>query len=69
MQKTTLKISGMSCNHCKMRVEKALKELEGVSEAGVDLQAGSADVTFDESRVTSEKLAEAVEDAGYTVEK
>jgi len=69
MKKTTIKISGMTCNHCKARVENALKELDGVAEAVVDLSAAKADVDFDETKVTVEKLAETVEDTGYTVQK
>lgn len=34
----TLTIEGMSCNHCKGRVERALKELDGVESAVVDLE-------------------------------
>ena len=33
-----VKIEGMSCNHCKMRVEKALKQVQGVDEVQVDLE-------------------------------
>jgi copper ion binding protein len=69
MSKTTLKISGMSCNHCKARVENALKGLDGVTDAVVNLSAAKADVDYDGSKVSPEKLAEAVQDAGYTVDK
>jgi len=34
----TLKIQGMTCNHCVMRVAKALKQVPGVQDARVDLQ-------------------------------
>jgi copper chaperone len=68
MKKTTLKISGMSCNHCVMRVAKALKGLPGVTDAQVSLdEGGKADVSYDESKVGTAELADAVKDAGYTV--
>jgi len=68
MKKTTLKISGMSCNHCVMRVTKALKGLPGVADAQVSLEGGGkADVSYDESKVGPGEFAEAVKDAGYTV--
>jgi Cu+-exporting ATPase len=64
---TTLKIQGMTCNHCVMRVAKALKALPGVQDARVDLQKGEAVVTYDDARITPEKLSFAVVDAGYKV--
>jgi copper chaperone len=65
MAKTTLKVQGMTCNHCVMRVAKALKAVTGVKDAQVDLQKGEAIVTYDEATVTSEKLAATVTEAGY----
>jgi copper chaperone len=66
---TTLKIQGMTCNHCVMRVQKALKGTAGVQDARVDLQKAEASVSFDESRVNIDTLAAAVVDAGYKVVK
>ena len=62
---TTLKIEGMSCQHCVMRVRKAVGELPGVSEA--DVSIGSARVRYDESKVKKEDIRQAVEKAGYKV--
>jgi copper chaperone len=67
MAKATLKIQGMTCNHCVMRVAKALKGTAGVQDAQVDLQKGEAVVTYDDSKVTPEKLSFAVVEAGYKV--
>ena len=67
MAKTVLKIQGMTCNHCVMRVAKALKAIPGVQDAQVDLQKGEAEVRYDEARVTPDKLAFAVVEAGYKV--
>ena len=65
MQKT-LKIEGMSCEHCVMAVKKALSEVEGVSSAEVDLESKQAAVVVGGS-VTDEMLCAAVADAGYEV--
>ncbi|MFD2043334.1 copper chaperone CopZ [Ornithinibacillus salinisoli] len=64
---TTLDVRGMTCGHCKMSVEGALNELEGVSSVEVDLGTGKVQVTHDESKVTLQQLQEAVEDQGYDV--
>ena len=42
--KKTIKVDGMHCNHCKMRVEKALKALSGVTSAVVNLEAKTAEI-------------------------
>jgi len=69
MNKTTLKIQGMTCNHCVMRVQKALKGTAGVQDARVDLQKAEASVSYDESAVNIDALSAAVVDAGYKVVK
>jgi copper ion binding protein len=65
MAKTTIKVQGMTCNHCVMRVAKALKAVPGVQDAQVDLQRAEAVVTYDESKVSQDKLSSAVVEAGY----
>ncbi|WP_298788492.1 copper chaperone CopZ [uncultured Marinococcus sp.] len=67
MGQKTLDVQGMTCGHCKMSVEGALNELDGVSAAEVNLKSGKVDVTFEESKVKVETLKEAVEDQGYDV--
>ncbi|MRG87362.1 copper chaperone CopZ [Salinibacillus xinjiangensis] len=64
----TLNVQGMSCGHCKMSVEGALKNLDGVSAAEVNLDAGNVDVTYDDSKITVDAMKEAIEDQGYDVE-
>lgn len=63
----TLKVQGMTCDHCKRSVEKALETLGGVEKVAVDLAAGEAVVTYDPGRVTVEELKKAVTQAGYDV--
>jgi copper chaperone len=65
MTTRTLKIQGMTCKHCVMRVEKALKAVSGVQDADADLQKAEATVVFDETRTTPEQLVAAVAEAGY----
>jgi copper chaperone len=67
MTTKVLNIEGMTCGHCKMAVERALQGLAGVTEAEVDLEAGSATVRYDESSVGVGDFASAVEEAGYSV--
>ena len=64
--KKTIKIDGMHCNHCKMRVEKALKALNGVTSAVVNLEAKTADIEST-SEINDAAIAEAIDDAGFKV--
>jgi Cu+-exporting ATPase len=64
--KKTIKIDGMHCNHCKMRVEKALKALNGVTSAVVNLEAKTADIESS-SEINDAAIAEAIDDAGFKV--
>ena len=37
---TTIKIKGVSCNHCVMAVTKVLKDIDGIRNVKVDLKNG-----------------------------
>ncbi|MDQ0163294.1 copper chaperone CopZ [Aeribacillus alveayuensis] len=63
----TINVKGMTCNHCKMAVTNALKELNGVKNVDVHLENGTVDVEYDEAKVTVEKMKEAIEEQGYDV--
>ncbi|EMT46462.1 copper chaperone CopZ [Anoxybacillus flavithermus] len=63
----TLQVQGMTCGHCKAAVTNALQELDGVSRVEVHLQEGTVDVDYDETKVSVEKLKEAIEEQGYDV--
>ncbi len=62
----TMKIEGMMCGHCEAAVKKALEELDGVREAVVSHEAGTAAVELD-GQVEDAVLKKAVEDKDYTV--
>jgi copper chaperone CopZ len=61
---TTLKIEGMSCEHCVKHVTQALEGVGGVSSAKVSLKDKSARVEHGEG-VGLESLKAAVAEAGY----
>jgi len=65
MASLRLKITGMSCAHCQMSVEKALAKVPGVFGAVVDLKNASAEVDYDDDTATIDELTAAVAKAGY----
>ncbi|OGU65025.1 MAG: hypothetical protein A2W30_00695 [Ignavibacteria bacterium RBG_16_36_9] len=62
----TLKIDGMSCNHCVMAVEKNLSQIKLIK---FKVTIGSAKVEFDEKEISEEVIIKAIEEAGYQVVK
>lgn len=65
MTTQTLEIGGMTCGHCLRMVQQALTDIEGLTLD--ELRIGKAVVTFDESKVSADAVAEALRDAGYDV--
>lgn len=65
MNITELKVEGMTCNHCKASVEKALKNVAGVENAEVNLQEGKAKVY---GNAPLDQLVAAVQEEGYTAQ-
>ena len=63
MEKKML-VEGMSCNHCKMSVEKVIKAVPGVTDCVVDLAAKTATITLN-ADVADDKLMEAVRGADF----
>jgi copper chaperone len=62
----TLKVKGMSCQHCVMSVTKALSQLDGVKNVQVDLAKG--EVRFDNTKeIALSRIEKAISDAGYEV--
>jgi len=63
---TTLKVKGMSCQHCVMSVTKALSQLEGIKNVQVNLAKG--EVQFDNTKeVPPHRIEKAIQDAGYEI--
>lgn len=61
-----MKIEGMMCGHCEAAVKKALEAVEGVAEAKVSHEEGTAAVSLS-GEVSDGALKKAVEDRDYRV--
>ena len=65
MTQETIKVEGMSCMHCQLRVKKAVEEVEGVRKADVDLQTKQVVIDYEEGKANLEKVKAAIREAGY----
>ena len=61
----TIPIGGMTCAACAQRVEKAIRKLEGVDSASVNLATEKATVAYDPGKVRISAIKEVIEKAGY----
>ena len=64
-KKIVLPVEGMTCAACVAHVEGALKEVDGVMDATVNLATEQASVEFDQNKVAITELIDAVADSGY----
>ncbi|MCM3711085.1 MULTISPECIES: copper chaperone CopZ [Sporosarcina] len=63
----TLKVQGMSCNHCVNSIEESVGNLTGVSSVKVDLGNGEVSVEFDSGQTTLDQIKETIEEQGYDI--
>ena len=64
--KSKVKVEGMSCGHCAMRVKDALESVPGVSDAKVNHKKGAAVINQSEN-VVFDDLKKVVDETGYTL--
>jgi copper chaperone len=67
MEKLTLKIEGMSCGHCEIAIQDAVRRLPGIQKVKASKRKREAAVEYDASVVSAGQIAQAVNDTGYRV--
>jgi len=69
MRKETFDVQGMTCSSCQAHVEKAVRNLDGIKSANVNLISNNMIVEYDEKKLDENKIISAVVNAGYGVNK
>ncbi len=64
MKKLTFKVTGMKCKMCVAHVDKAVKDLNGVSDVEVNLDLGLVNLSAEDT-VNEHDIVKAIEEAGY----
>lgn len=59
------KVTGMYCDACQTKIQQALSKTEGVKSVTVDLNSGSATVTFDDAKAKPQQIINIIEKEGY----
>ena len=64
-KKESYLIEGMTCSGCERTVSKVIANLEGVASSKADLKSSTVSVVYDPSKVTIDKIKNAVNGVGY----
>lgn len=67
MKTEKFNIGGMTCAACQANVEKCVRKLDGTKEAEVSLISNQLKITYDENLLDENKIANAINEIGYTV--
>jgi copper chaperone len=67
MATEVLNVEGMSCQHCVMRIEKAVGALQGALNVSVNLAGKTVTVEYETAVLTLETIKATIEDEGYEV--
>ena len=67
MEKKTLKVGGMSCDHCTKAAAGALGGIAGVADIVVNLKEGTVSFSHDPALAPLEAIRAAITGEGYTV--
>jgi copper chaperone len=65
MKNVKLKVEGMSCNHCVVSIEGALRKIG--SKGKVDLASDTVTVEYNDTTLSLDQIKETIEDQGYDV--
>ncbi|MDR2921740.1 MAG: copper ion binding protein [Treponema sp.] len=67
MNKVTLTVSGMSCEHCVKAVNNALAAIPGVKDIAVSLKDGKVSFSHDPAKAPLDAIKTAITEEGYGV--
>ncbi len=65
LDKETIQVEGMTCNHCKISVERAVRGLPGVLAAEVNLDSKVLKIEFDSQKSSLADIKKTIEDIGF----
>lgn len=60
-------INGMTCVNCQNRIESQLRNLPGIKEVSVNFKSGTAQINFDEKKISFARVKREIEKLGYEV--
>ena len=65
MRQETVKVEGMTCQHCVQIITDVLKNITGLNTVDVDLVKKEVSVEFNENKTTLQKISDKIIEAGF----
>lgn len=71
MKSATIQLETLTCPSCMLKIEAALKNLDGIDKDSVDVSfnTSKAKLNFDENKISIEEIEKAINKVGYEVIK
>ncbi|MDR1541577.1 MAG: cation transporter [Clostridiales bacterium] len=67
MEKLVLRVDGMTCGHCEIAVQEAIRKLPGIKKAKATKRKKEAIIEYDPALSTKDAIVKAINDTGYQV--
>ncbi|MDR2156203.1 MAG: cation transporter [Clostridiales Family XIII bacterium] len=67
MDKITLRVEGMSCEHCEIAIQDAIRKLPGIKKAKASKRKKEVSVKYDATLTSGDAIIHAIADTGYQV--
>ena len=67
VQKIHLNIAGMTCVNCEYKIRKMVSSADGVSRAAANYNRGTADIVYEDTRISREQIIALIEKLDYRV--
>ena len=65
MRQETIKVEGMTCQHCVQTITEALNNITGLNTVNVDLVKKEVSVTFNEYETELKKISDKIIEVGF----
>jgi copper chaperone len=65
MEKLILQVEGMTCGHCELAGQDAVRKLPGIKKVKANKHKKQAAVEYDPAKVTPEQVMKTINDTGY----
>lgn len=69
MKQKSVKVEGMTCQHCVQTITEALKKIQGLDSVAVDLDKKEVDVKFDENETSLQEITGKIVEVGFELLK
>ena len=69
MRQETIKVEGMTCQHCVQTITEALNNITGLNTVNVDLVKKEVSVKFNENETKLKKICDKIIEVGFELRK